>query len=253
MQLSDSNVKITTRSIYGEVETRYKLSSKWSVGPALRVMAGTDNTNSETVGADSTHVSVLGKVMYQTSAFNLPARWELGAGSTMGLDRNLTTVMVGFQVALPWGQKKHSVTTKTYITEELPDLKVDLKVAQVKFQTDKFHLSLSDTAKLQKLAIFLRENNSEWSRMKIAGHTDSTGDSAYNRALSQDRADTVLKVFISQGVNELKMSAYGYGATRPIDSSNSADAWAKNRRTEIEFFGVKNRTEFNKKLMQILK
>jgi outer membrane protein OmpA-like peptidoglycan-associated protein len=258
MQLTSSEVKITTRSLTGELEARYKLSSSWSLGPAVKLMGGTDNTNSETVGAQSTNTTVLAKLNYQTMFGSSPARLEFGLGSTVGLSRNMTTALVGFQVALPWSQPKKTsapitVVTKTYITEELPDLKVDLKVAQVKFNTDKFALTSKDNEKLTRLAKFLTANNAQWSRIKIGGHTDSTGDATYNKALSQDRADSVMKVFILGGVSETKMSAYGYGATRPVDATNSPDAWAKNRRTEIEFFGVKNRNEFNRRLMEILK
>lgn len=252
-QLDASNVKITTKSMTLDLEARYKLNKSWSLGPALKVMDGTDNTNSEVIGSSSQSVALFGKLTYQTKLGDLPARLEMGLGSTVGLERNLTTAMVGLQVGLPWVNKKTSVSQKIYVTEEMPDLKVDLKVAQVRFNTDKFELSQKDHAKLTKLAKFLKENNSEYARIKIAGHTDITGDATYNRALSQDRADSVMKVFILGGVPESKMSAYGYGPSRPVDASNSPDAWAKNRRTEIEFFGVKNRVEFNKKLMEILK
>ena len=90
-------------------------------------------------------------------------------------------------------------------------------------------------------------------RIKISGHTDTRGGKEYNQKLSQDRADSVLKVFIEAGINEKKLQAVGYGLSRPLDNRETPEAWEKNRRTEIEFFGVKDREFLNKKLEEALK
>lgn len=252
MELTSSGVKITTKSVTGELESRYKFSQEWSAGVGVKVAGGTDNTNSEVIGSTTLTTSVLAKVVYQTSLGSNPFRVELGAGQTVGLDRNQTTVMAGVQIALPW-TKPAPAPVVVRSVEQQPDIRIDLKMAQVRFGTDKFELSDKDEAKLNRLAKFLRENNTEWSRIKISGHTDSTGDATYNKALSQDRADSVMKLFIRGGVDEIKMSSHGYGSNRPVDATNSPDAWSKNRRTEIEFYGVKNRLEFNRQLLNVLK
>lgn len=248
MELTAKGVKVTTKSISVDGEYRYKLTNKWSVGPNVRLVGGTDNTNSENIGGDSITTHALIKAMYQTKLNNNDFRVELGVGSTLNLDRNLTTAMVGVQFELPW---KYKVNSKS--NQEFADLKVDLKMAQVKFGSDKFELSLKDESKLKRLAQFLRDNNKEWSRIKISGHTDITGDSLYNKALSQDRADSVMKVFIKEGVNEVKMTAHGFGSSRPLNSANTEQAWSENRRTEVEFYGISNRSWFNQKIMEILK
>ena len=76
-------------------------------------------------------------------------------------------------------------------------------------------------------------------KFEIAGHTDSKGDDSYNMNLSKQRANEVLRYFISKGIKRKRMNVIGYGETKPIASNEQADGSdnpegrAKNRRTEI--------------------
>jgi outer membrane protein OmpA-like peptidoglycan-associated protein len=268
MDLKSENIKVNTRSGTAELEVRYKLSDSWSFGPAVRATGGTDNTNSETLGSESVTTSILGKLIYQTFFGSLPGRIELGGGSSVGLDRNLTTVFLGFQVALPWSHPKEVAQREVVVMEDtvaqpppivaqvaepIPDIKVDLKMARIRFDVDKASISFEDEAKLAKLAQFLKYNNEDWGRIKISGHTDITGEPLHNKKLSQDRADAVMKIFIKYGVIESKLSANGYGSSLPLVNEKNHTAYEKNRRTEIEFYGVKNRDHFNQLLTESLK
>jgi len=67
----------------------------------------------------------------------------------------------------------------------------------------------------------------------INGHTDNTGDSAANMALSQQRADTVRNYLIQQGVPSSMLVAKGYGDTRPITSNDTDEGKFRNRRIEF--------------------
>jgi hypothetical protein len=60
-----------------------------------------------------------------------------------------------------------------------------------------------------------------------------------------------MKTFVEAGVQEQKVESVGYGFSRPLDTKSTPEAWEKNRRTEIEFFGVKDRNQLNKLLEQI--
>jgi OOP family OmpA-OmpF porin len=70
----------------------------------------------------------------------------------------------------------------------------------------------------------------------ISGHTDSTGPSAYNQKLSEMRANSAKKYLVEKfGVDAARISATGYGETKPVDSNKNAAGRARNRRIEAVF------------------
>ncbi|MEE9272674.1 MAG: OmpA family protein [Robiginitomaculum sp.] len=71
-------------------------------------------------------------------------------------------------------------------------------------------------------------------RISVEGHTDADGKEAYNRELSQRRADAVVEYLIGNGVNVENISAIGYGETNPIASNDTPQGMAKNRRIEFK-------------------
>lgn len=72
------------------------------------------------------------------------------------------------------------------------------------------------------------------SRVIIKGHTDSTGDDRFNQTLSEQRADSVRKFLIAQGVAHDRMNAIGFGAQMPVATNNTPEGRQQNRRVEIE-------------------
>jgi outer membrane protein OmpA-like peptidoglycan-associated protein len=76
-------------------------------------------------------------------------------------------------------------------------------------------------------------------RVRVEGHTDSKGSDAYNKRLSQRRAEAVVKYLIGKGIDPSRLEAVGYGKSRPIapnEDENGRDnptGRAKNRRTEF--------------------
>ena len=71
-------------------------------------------------------------------------------------------------------------------------------------------------------------------KLEISGHTDSTGDKAHNMKLSEARAQSVVKALVgSYGVDSARLSAKGYGDTKPVAPNDSDDNKAKNRRVEL--------------------
>lgn len=86
--------------------------------------------------------------------------------------------------------------------------------------------------KISELANNMKNNPS--SKAKISGHTDSTGDEAYNKNLSLRRANAVREVFVGYGVEKNRLKVQGYGSTQPIADNNTKEGRAQNRRVEIE-------------------
>jgi outer membrane protein OmpA-like peptidoglycan-associated protein len=69
--------------------------------------------------------------------------------------------------------------------------------------------------------------------LEVAGHTDSTGDDAYNMALSQRRAGSVAQYLQSQGILANRMLTVGAGETRPIAPNDTDTGRQANRRVEL--------------------
>ncbi len=67
----------------------------------------------------------------------------------------------------------------------------------------------------------------------IAGHTDSTGSEVYNQKLSERRAEAVKNGLAGMGVNPARMTAIGYGESRPIADNSTEAGRQMNRRVEI--------------------
>jgi outer membrane protein OmpA-like peptidoglycan-associated protein len=72
--------------------------------------------------------------------------------------------------------------------------------------------------------------------LRIEGHTDPVGRSAFNRSLSQARAAAVRDALIARGVPAERLRAQGFAARRPIADNGTESGRARNRR--IEFHAV---------------
>jgi len=101
----------------------------------------------------------------------------------------------------------------------------------ITFPVDSARLRPGFIRSLNALAANLREYPN--SRVEIVGHTDSTGEAAYNQNLSERRAASVRMVLANAGVPSQRLRAYGMGETQPVASNASADGRKANRRVEI--------------------
>ncbi|MEX0281639.1 MAG: OmpA family protein [Arenibacterium sp.] len=71
------------------------------------------------------------------------------------------------------------------------------------------------------------------STVQVIGHTDNTGDAAYNQGLSERRASAVANVLISSGTPSTRIVPIGRGEDAPLASNLSPEGRAQNRRVEI--------------------
>ena len=70
-------------------------------------------------------------------------------------------------------------------------------------------------------------------RISVEGHTDAIGSDAYNQRLSERRAQAVVDYLAAGGVARSRMTARGFGESRPVASNDTADGRAQNRRVEF--------------------
>ena len=110
---------------------------------------------------------------------------------------------------------------------------------KVYFETDSAQIKQESLQLLDEVASTLM-NHPELSHIQVQGHTDSRGAQDYNLDLSSRRAEAVRYYLVTQGVEESRLTAQGYGESVPLVKDENEKAWAMNRRVE---FHVTQRTE----------
>ena len=98
------------------------------------------------------------------------------------------------------------------------------------FDFDKSDLQPESQTELAKLIDFLWRNPTV--AIEIEGHTDDQGDDLHNVKLSESRAESVMNYLITNGIDQKRLSSKGYGSAKPIQSNDTEDGRAANRRTE---------------------
>jgi OmpA-OmpF porin, OOP family len=69
--------------------------------------------------------------------------------------------------------------------------------------------------------------------IEIAGHTDADGEEAFNRALSEKRAQAVADYLVKAGLPANRFTATGYGSSQPVASNDTDEGKAQNRRIDF--------------------
>ncbi|MDW5288437.1 OmpA family protein [Formosa sp. PL04] len=101
----------------------------------------------------------------------------------------------------------------------------------VTFATNKATLTEKAKENLNAIAeVFIEFPDTD---LLVEGHTDSTGNDAYNMTLSEKRAQSVVSYLESKGVSRNRFEVTAYGETRPRFDNATADGRSKNRRVEI--------------------
>jgi outer membrane protein OmpA-like peptidoglycan-associated protein len=70
-------------------------------------------------------------------------------------------------------------------------------------------------------------------KLSIEGHTDSDGDLEMNQQLSDDRAMTVMNQLVAMGITKDRLISKGFGESKPIDTNDTPEGKANNRRVEF--------------------
>lgn len=91
--------------------------------------------------------------------------------------------------------------------------------------------SLEFALPLKKLAFLLKKYPE--TNILITGHTDNTGTEEYNKKIARKRADFIKKYLVEQGVMSSRIESWGLGSVSPIESNNTQEGKAKNRRVEF--------------------
>ncbi len=103
---------------------------------------------------------------------------------------------------------------------------------KVHFATNKAVIKRESFGLLDQVAAVLK-SNPQILHVRIEGHTDGVGQSKYNQELSQRRADAVRDRLVGGGVEKKRLSAVGYGESKPLDTNGNEEGRAANRRVEF--------------------
>ncbi len=104
-------------------------------------------------------------------------------------------------------------------------------LGDVLFDTGSARLRSDAGHNLDQLVGFLNQYPDH--RLLIEGHTDNVGTAAYNKGLSQERAEAVSQYLTQRGITSHRLSVAGIGLQRPVGSNSTAAGRQQNRRVEV--------------------
>ncbi len=107
-----------------------------------------------------------------------------------------------------------------------------VRLNNIFFEYGKATLKPESFPELDRTIEFMKNNPKL--EIEVAGHTDNMGSDAFNLKLSQARAESVANYLISHGISDSRISAKGYGESRPIAFNTDEEGRAMNRRVEFK-------------------
>lgn len=109
---------------------------------------------------------------------------------------------------------------------------VTVQLKNIEFEFNSYLLKEESYDELKRVAQLLRQNPTI--HIELSAHTDDVGSAEYNLRLSQKRGNTVSQYLIeNEGIAPERLTAKGYGKTRPLVPNNSEENRAINRRVEF--------------------
>jgi outer membrane protein OmpA-like peptidoglycan-associated protein len=102
------------------------------------------------------------------------------------------------------------------------------------FDPAKTNINPAAAKALDRNGMILKENPQL--KVEIGGHTDESGNEKANQAISEKRAESAKKYLMDKfNIAADRMTAKGYGATKPIADNSTQEGRSKNRRVEFKY------------------
>lgn len=124
-----------------------------------------------------------------------------------------------------------------------------IEIKNIYYEFNKAYIHPDAVPNLNKLATLLNKNPEI--KVELSSHTDSRGDDNYNMNLSQQRAESVVKYLINQGIDPMRMIAKGYGESQLVNNCTNGvpcpeTMHVNNRRTEFKIVDINNNVTTSK-------
>lgn len=135
------------------------------------------------------------------------------------------------------GEHSHKDPFRRDIALERMEVGSSVVLNNIFFESDSHLLLPGSMAELNRVLVFMEENPDL--SVEIAGHTDNTGSEQHNQDLSGKRAEAVVEYLFSNGIDAKRLISVGYGDRKPVETNDSEEGRAMNRRTELTIIKIR--------------
>ena len=239
----NSTGRVSADVFGGEIAVKlsYALAERWDVFSRLGasyqdIDKDLPNGMSSKNGNDWNTLATIGVIYRLSQRWSLRGEYQFIDGISdydVGqADLHFTSLGMTYHFGQKTPIKKVSeVETKViaprYVTESTP-LSLSSKTL---FSFDSSKLNISNELELLAEQLHTYPND----RIRIVGHTDSSGSEAYNQKLSEQRARSVANYLMSTGIDRDRLTVIGLGESSPIATNDTAEGRARNRRVDVLF------------------
>lgn len=169
------------------------------------------------------------------SSFSDPQTGEFLVCLPGGCDYILSASKEGYMYFSERFFLKDNTTSMDPVKKDVPLVLVkkgdSFTTRNIFFDTDQYALKNESLPEIRMIFKILNDNPDVG--MEIIGHTDDTGGDYYNLALSENRAKAVYDKLVAMGITASRLSFKGLGSSKPVDSNETEEGRASNRRTEF--------------------
>jgi hypothetical protein len=151
---------------------------------------------------------------------------------TLGLLSSVALLIIATAPVEAQTAEEQERSYRREVMEQALQTKEQFDLYGLHFDSDKATIQPESKSLLVDISDALK-NFPDW-RLRIVGHTDSTGDPEHNLRLSLDRATAIQAALVDRGIDLQRLAVAGLGENRPIASNATPEGRALNRRVELD-------------------